>query len=109
MKIICVHVLVSFLYVFIGCVSLSQQTKEQNIKIVTSPLMVEGMQNVYAYTIQDDMWSFDAIGIRAANAAAKGGWSEITILVKYIGSAGGAIVYNTFIPINIYEISFWKE
>jgi hypothetical protein len=97
-----------FVFFLIGCISLSQKVQEQNINIVTSEYMVQGKQNVHAYTIESGE-AINEMGIIAANKAANEGWSDITILVKYIGSAGGYFVYGAFISNNIYEISYWKE
>ena len=94
---------------FGSCVTISQKAKEQNIKVVTSSYMVQEMQNVYAFTTEGTGYSINEMGILAANAAAKNGWSDITILVKYIGSAGGVFVSGVLVPTNIYEISYWKS
>ena len=99
--------LVLILLIINSCVSLSDAARQQNIRIATSPYMIQGMQNIYAFTTNSTE-SIDYVAIVAANDAAKNGLSNITILVKYLGSAGGYFVYNTFITNNIYEISYWK-
>jgi hypothetical protein len=100
-------IIILFVLVLGSCVTLSQKAEEENIKIVTSPYMVEGMQNVYAYTTDGTVYSVNEMGIVAANNAAKEGWSDITILVKYIGSSG-ILSGGVFVPTYIYEISYWK-
>ena len=108
MKLINLTIIILFVLALGSCVTLSQKAKEQNIKIVTSPYMVEGMKNVYAYTTDNTGYSVNEMGIVAANNAAKEGWSDITILVKYIGSAGGVLVSGVLVLTKIYEISYWK-
>jgi hypothetical protein len=109
LKIICFLLFIGLLS---GCVTLSEKTERQNIKIATSSHMVQGMENVYTYTTDvGSAHSIDEIGIMAANNAAKNGWSNITILVQYVRPG------NTESHIGDYwlgaektmaEISYWK-
>ena len=103
-----------------SCMTLSQKAQDRNIRIVTSLYMVQGMQNIYAYTTDvGSMWSIEEIGIMAANNAVDDGWHNITILVQYVkpGSTGRFIPnknsvfggYLVGVEKTIVEISYWKR
>jgi hypothetical protein len=106
-KIIKLFFIILFLWSLGSCATLSEKAKTQNIKIATSQYMIQGMQNVFAYTTETSA-SIDEAGIVAANNAADNGWNNITVLVQYLGTAGGYFVNNVYITKKIYEISYWK-
>ena len=86
-----------------GCVSLSQKSQAQNIKIVTSQFMVRDMTCVYAYQTDlfSNWYSIEEMGIKAANKAANDGYSDITVLITF--NAPG-----TFWITPVMDISYWK-
>jgi hypothetical protein len=93
-----------FILVFVGCVSAAFDTKpsqkaiNQNIKVVTSERMVEGMTMIHAYTETILMAnSLQGIANKAGNKAADDGYSDITVLV----------VQNSTSP-QLFEVSYWE-
>ena len=79
----------------LGCASMGDQYKEANIKIVTHPMEVEGMQFITGDTQQVGRgWSLYEIGIQAANSYAKDGYRDVTVLVELLqqGQTGMSVV-----------------
>ena len=92
-------------------VPISKKVQQQNIKIVTSKLMIEGMSLIHAYTVTSEnlMRGFplrhcvENAANAAANKAAEDGNNNITVLTTIVALASGDAQYN-----NVYEVSYWK-
>jgi glucan phosphoethanolaminetransferase (alkaline phosphatase superfamily) len=96
-------ILIVFIIVFIGCATkLSAKAIEQNIRVVTSRSMVEGMTMFHSYTQMGQASSisnaFQDIANKAANRAAEEGHRDITVLVVVAEGSGGWH----------QEVSYWR-
>jgi hypothetical protein len=67
----------------VGCLSYSTEYQKANIRIVTHPMEVQGMQYVTGETQSvGSAWSLQEIGRQAANIYARNGWHDVTLLVE---------------------------
>ena len=66
-----------------GCqTSLSGAAKENRIRVVTHPQMVDGMEFVHGYTTGKTMQDIEGAGNAAANDAAQSGLRDVTVLIE---------------------------
>lgn len=91
-----------------GCASLSEQARRNNIRVVTHPNLINGMDFVTGYTTQSGyMWGPEDIGNMAANDAAKAGYRDVFVFVELVdpGETGGQYSYGR---LAMWRISIYR-
>jgi len=94
-----------------GMISLTDEARNANFRIVTVPQAVEGMTFVdgntgtwgYGYTVQE-------IGIITANQLAKNGYKNLTIFIELLnqGYGGGPAAVNVPSRQHLVRITLWE-
>ena len=91
-----------------SCATMSTKAKQANLRYVTHPGMVQGMEFEAGYTTSaSPMYDISYVAVDACNDLAKEGWNNCVILVELIsaGQIGGGYAAGRA---SHYQISIYR-